>query len=164
MARAPGVQLLLLLLASVGVACALIFLPIQEQLGEFLDWAAELGPWGALLLAALYVPATVLGIPGSLLTMGAGFAFGLVTGTMAVSVGSTIGGAAAFLVGRYLARGWVEEKLGRSLRFRALNQAVAQRGFTIVLLTRLSPVFPFTALNYAYSLTRVSFRDHFIAS
>jgi uncharacterized membrane protein YdjX (TVP38/TMEM64 family) len=106
----------------------------------------------------------VLFIPGSLLTLAAGFAFGVVTGTVAVSLGSIAGASAAFWAGRTLVRGLIEEKVARTPRFRALDQAVAERGFKIVLLTRLSPVFPFTLLNYAFGLTRVRFRDYFFAS
>src|SRR5262249_32417622 len=107
---------------------------------------------------------TGLVIPGSLLTLAAGFAFGVVLGTVVVSAGSVTTAALAFGLGRTLARGWVEAKVAASPRFRAIDQAVAAHGFKIVLLTRLSPAFPFTLLNYAFGLTNVRFRDYLVAS
>jgi len=117
-----------------------------------------------VLVAAVYIPACVLLIPGSLITLGAGSIFGILTGTVAVSIGSTLGACAAFLVGRTLARGWVEDKVAGNPRFRAIDQAVAEQGRKIVFLTRLSPVFPFTLLNYAFGLTKISFWDYALAS
>ena len=66
--------------------------------------------------------------------------------------------------GRTLARGFIEAKISHNPRFRAIDQAVKHEGFKIVLLTRLSPVFPFNLLNYAFGLTPVSLRDYFLAS
>lgn len=151
--------------ALVGaIAAILIFLPVKDYLSTFLEWVQSIGPWGPALLAAAYVPASLLFIPGWILTLGSGFAFGVVRGTIAVSAGSVLGASAAFLVGRTLGRGWIEERVSRNPRFRAIDQAVSQQGFKIVLLTRLSPVLPFNLLNYAFGLSRVKFRDFVLAS
>src|SRR5262249_20658792 len=93
-----------------------------------------------------------------------GTLFGVVPGTIAISIGSTVGACAAFLVGRGVARRWVEHKVAANARFRAIDQAIGAQGFKIVLLLRLSPIFPFNLLNYALSLTRVRFRDYALAS
>src|SRR5262249_40860435 len=95
----------------VAIGASLLFLPVKTYLATLLTEVRELGPWGPVVLGAVYIPAAVLLIPGSLLTLGAGFAFGVVKGTLAVSLGSTLGAAAAFLVGRTLARPWVENKV-----------------------------------------------------
>ncbi|MFN2433364.1 MAG: TVP38/TMEM64 family protein [Gemmatimonadota bacterium] len=155
------VVLALLVAAGVGAA---VLLPLEELLGRFFDRVRVLGAWGPVLLAAAYVPASLLFVPGSVLTLGAGFLFGLGVGTVAVSAGSVMGACAAFLVGRTLARGAVERRVVSDPRFRAIDDAVARQGFRIVLLTRLSPIFPFTLLNYAYGVTPVSFRDYVLAS
>src|SRR5262249_10857542 len=101
-------------------------------------------------------------IPGSFLTLGGGATFGL-WAVAPISLGSTAAAGVVFLFSRYLARQWVEERIG-SRRFQALDRAVGEQGFKIVLLTRLSPVFPFNFLNYAYGLTQVRFRDYLLAS
>jgi uncharacterized membrane protein YdjX (TVP38/TMEM64 family) len=106
----------------------------------------------------------VLFVPGSLLTLGAGFVFGVAKGTVIVSVGSTAGAAAAFIVARSLAHDWVARRIARRPTLSAIGRAVETEGFKIVLLTRLSPVFPFNLLNYAYGLTSVPFSTYVLAS
>lgn len=137
---------------------------MQEMWTNALVWVEGLGWIGAAVFIVLYIAATVLFIPGSALTLGAGALFGVVQGSILVSVGSTLGATAAFLVGRYLARGWVAKKIDKNEKFAAIDEAVGREGWKIVGLTRLSPVFPFTLLNYAYGLTKVSLRDYFFAS
>src|SRR5205823_5071389 len=83
---------------------------------------------------------------------------------IAVSIGATLGATAAFLVGRYLARDWVSKKISANAKFAAIDKAVADQGWKIVGLTRLSPIFPFTLLNYGFGVTRVSLRDYVIAT
>ena len=151
-----------LLAAAIGVTFA--YLPAKEYLGRFLGWVEGLGVWGLVLIVGIYLVACLLFLPGSMVTMGAGFLFGVVWGTAAASIGSTLGATAAFLVGRTLARPWVERKVAGHARFRAIDRAVGEHGLKIVLLIRLSPLFPFNLLNYAFGLTRVSLRDYFLAS
>ena len=129
-----------------------------------LEAIRSLGIWGPVLLAVIYIISAVLFLPGSVLTLGAGAIFGLLTGYVAVTVGSVLGAALAFTVGRTVGRGWVDRKVAGNAKFRALDEAVGEEGFKIVLLTRLSPIFPYNLLNYAYGVTRVSFRDYFLAS
>ncbi len=157
--RIVGVALLV-----VAIGASLAFLPAKEYLTNFLDWVRGMGAWAPVLLAAVYVVACVMFIPGSILTLGAGFLFGVILGTVTVSIGSVLGATAAFLVGRTVARRWIERKTAISPKFQAIDHAVGRQGFKIVLLTRLSPVFPFNLLNYAFGLTRVSLRDYFLAS
>ncbi|GAB4324742.1 MAG: hypothetical protein Kow0059_20460 [Candidatus Sumerlaeia bacterium] len=155
----------------IGIAVAIIallvasrFFPVGEYLKNLLNWIRELGPAGYLVFIAVYILAAVLFIPGSVLTLGAGAVFGLAGGLVAVSVGSTLGASAAFIVGRFLARDAIAGKLEGNARFAAIDRAVGREGFKIVMLTRLSPVFPFNMLNYAYGLTRVSFWQYALAS
>ena len=96
--------------------------------------------------------------------MGAGFIFGVVKGTILVSIASTLGATAAFLIGRYFARIWVAQQIESQPKFKAIDEAVAKNGWKIVGLTRLSPIFPFIFLNYAFSVTQVSLKDYILAS
>jgi len=161
---AARLKLVVFGLALAGLFFALKFLPLNAYLGNFFEKIQSLGVWGPVLLAVAYVLATVLMVPGTILTLGAGFAFGLVQGTLAVSIGSTLGALLAFLVGRTAARDFVEQKAKQFPKFAAVDRAVEQAGFKIVLLTRLSPAFPFNVLNYLFSITRVRTRDYFLAS
>jgi uncharacterized membrane protein YdjX (TVP38/TMEM64 family) len=154
-----------LLVAAIGAGLVLLSTgDYSEYLSQLLTDVQSTGGWGPWLLGAIYVPSCLLLIPGTILTLGAGFLFGVFWGTVAMSIGGTLGATAAFLVGRTLARGWIGQKVAGDRRFEAINRAVAEHGFKIVLLSRLSPLFPFTLLNYAFGLTRVSLRDYVVAS
>lgn len=137
---------------------------ISTILAALLTRVQQIGPWGPVALAAAYTPAAILFLPGSLLTLGAGFLFGPVTGTIVVSIGSTIGAAAAFIVARRVARDWVATRIAGWPTLAAISDAVERDAFKVVLLTRLSPVFPFNVLNYAYGLTSVRFSSYIVAS
>jgi uncharacterized membrane protein YdjX (TVP38/TMEM64 family) len=136
----------------------------QTILRDALQWIDSLGALGAIAFISLYIIATVAFFPGSLLTLGAGVIFGAVLGSFYVFIGATLGATAAFLVGRYLARNWVAGKIADNKKFAAIDQAVGKEGLKIVLLTRLSPIFPFNLLNYAFGITGVSLQDYFIGS
>ncbi len=133
-------------------------------LPPFAAWVATLGVWGPVVFVAVYAAAVVALVPGSLLTLAAGAIFGVVRGVAYVFVAATLGAAAAFLISRYVARNAVERWIAGSPRFAAVDRAVAAEGRRIVFLLRLSPVFPFTLLNYALGLTRVGFVDYVVAS
>lgn len=146
------------------VATAAYLLPIRPYLQALLEWVRDMGAWGPVLLAVAYVIATVCFVPGSLMTIGAGFLFGVVVGAVTVSLASVVGASAAFWLGRTIARGWVERRFSGDRRFEALDSAVEREGFKIVVLVRLSPVIPFTAINYVLGLTKISYRDFLLAS
>ena len=139
-------------------------LPLADGLAAFNQAVQRLGPAGLLVYALAYALATVFLLPGSLLTLAAGAAFGLLPGFASALMGATLGLALAFLVSRHLARRRVEGWIQAKPRFAAVDRAVAKEGWKIVFLTRLSPIFPFNFQNYAYGLTRISFWHYALAS
>jgi uncharacterized membrane protein YdjX (TVP38/TMEM64 family) len=158
------------MLLSLSLTMHLITLPALALGGSFnpqnflldsLQWVKDLGSVGAIAFMLIYILATVAFIPGSALTLGAGIVFGVVQGSIYVFIGATLGATLAFLVARYLARDWISRKIAGNQKFAAIDQAVGREGFKIVLLTRLSPVFPFNLLNYAFGATSVSLKDYF---
>lgn len=151
------------LAATISVV-AMVLPQTNQQLVKLLKMVQSTGPWGPALFIVIYIVACVLLVPGSVLTIGAGFIFGIWIGLVTVSIGSTLGAGAAFLLARTLMRGWTARKVAGNPRFRALDEALGRQGFKIVLLTRLSPVLPFNLLNFAFGLTRVSLRDYMLAS
>lgn len=132
--------------------------------GEVERAIAASGPLAPVVFVLAYVLCAVFFLPASILTVASGFLFGPVKGTAAVSVGSTIGATVAFLIGRYLARPWVASKAAKEPRFRAIDTAVVSQGARIVFLLRLSPLFPYSLLNYGLSLTSVPLGSYVIAS
>lgn len=139
-------------------------LDVPERLRYVLSEVQKLGWTGVGIFVMLYVLACVFLIPGSILTLGAGVVFGVVKGSLIVSFASTLGATAAFLTGRYLARDWVLRKIENNTKFKAIDSAIGREGWRIVGLTRLSPVFPFSILNYAFGVTKVSLGHYVLAS
>jgi uncharacterized membrane protein YdjX (TVP38/TMEM64 family) len=155
---------ILIVAVVAALVAGLFFFDVRALLRDSLAWVEQLGPWGPVLFVLIYIVAAVLFVPGSALTLGAGAVFGVGLGSVLVSLGATLGATAAFLVGRYFARDWVAKKIEGNASFAAIDRAVAAEGWKIVGLTRLSPAFPFSLLNYAFGLTRVSLRDYVVAS
>jgi uncharacterized membrane protein YdjX (TVP38/TMEM64 family) len=160
--RAPSVAIGAVLLVAVVVA--LKTLPVNRWLLDFVAWIRGAGATGMAIFVIAYVVACVLFLPGSILTLGAGFAYGVALGTPLVWVAANVGALAAFLLGRTVARGWIAPRVASNPRFAAIDRAVARQGLRVVLLTRLSPVFPFSLINYAFGLTAVGPRDYVLGS
>jgi uncharacterized membrane protein YdjX (TVP38/TMEM64 family) len=156
--------------AAVGLALILLFfvaavvLPVKDWLHSALTWTAGHREIAWLAFIALYVVATVCLVPGLILTLAGGAIFGLPDGVVLVSIASVAGATAAFFVGRTFARDWISSRIAEWPKFRALDRALDTRGFWIVLLTRMSPLFPFSLLNYAYGVTAVRPRDYILGS
>jgi uncharacterized membrane protein YdjX (TVP38/TMEM64 family) len=150
-------------------AAALVAIVLLARTGgayipRFAEWVNGLGVWGPIVFVLGYAAAAVAFIPGSILTLAAGAIFGLGAGVAYAFTAAVLGSCAAFLVSRYLARGAIEQRLAGNVRFAAIDRAVGAQGRKIVFLLRLSPVFPFSLLNYALGLTQVRFVDYVIAS
>lgn len=125
---------------------------------------SDLGAWAPFWFIIVYIIACLTFFPGFILTMGAGILFGLLRGSVFVSIGATLGAACAFLISRYLARDWVLKRFSRNPKFRAIDDAVANEGWKIVGLIRLSPVFPFIPMNFVFGLTKIPFWQFFFAT
>jgi len=131
----------------------------QERLRT---WISSYGAWGPIAYIIFYSIAPSLMLPGVPITVVGGVLFGPFGGTIYTSIGATIGASIAFLVARYLGRGWVEAMLKG--RWKELDAEVERQGWKVVAFTRLIPLFPFNMLNYAFGLTRIRFSHYFLAS
>jgi len=127
-------------------------------------WARQAGPAGAVVYGLGYVLGTLLFLPGSVLTLLAGFLYGLAGGLAVVVPSSLVGAVVAFLLGRGVARAPVVRLLERHPRFRAVDAAISAEAFRVVLLLRLSPAFPFNLLNYGLGVTGVSFPTYLLGT
>lgn len=122
------------------------------------------GVWGYLVFILVFIASCVFMLPGSMLTIIAGIAFGPVMGGIVALVGATLGATAAFLVAKYVARGMIEDKIGQNEMFKKIDNGVEKNGTSFLILTRLVPVFPFSFQNYAYGLTKINISTYFIVS
>src|SRR5438105_7899792 len=157
-------RLIALIATLLSLFLAMKFLPVQQWLSSFNDWVGQMGAIGIFIFIAVYAVATVLLAPGAILTIGAGFAFGLWKGFLAVSAGSTLGAALAFLVARFIARDKVEAIAKGNEKFRKIDNAIGKQGAKLIFLLRLSPVIPFNLSNYFYGVTGVKFWPYVFAS
>ncbi|MFA9477372.1 TVP38/TMEM64 family protein [Phycisphaerales bacterium AB-hyl4] len=152
---------LLALLAIYWIAQAL---DVRTLLQAMRIWAEELGAQGPVLFVAVYVLLTMLGIPGSWLTLAAGALFGSLVGVLAVIVASTTSCALSFLVARHWMRERVEKWVGQNKRFQKLNRLTERHGSAVVLVVRLLNLLPFAVVNYGFGVTRVRFRTYLLWS
>jgi uncharacterized membrane protein YdjX (TVP38/TMEM64 family) len=157
-------RLVVLIAIVIALFLAMKFLPVQQWLRDFNDWVGQMGVAGIFIFIAVYAVATVLLAPGSILTIGGGFAFGLWKGFLAVSAGATLGASLAFLVARFIARDKIEAIAQRNATFRKIDSAIGKEGAKLIFLLRLSPVIPFNLSNYFYGLTSVKFWPYVLAS
>ncbi|MEN9767164.1 TVP38/TMEM64 family protein [Vulcanococcus sp.] len=129
-----------------------------------MDWQSWLpvlqSPAGAIAFVPLYALWVTLLLPGVWASMLAGALYGTWWGSLIVFVGACLGAEAAFLLGRHWLRDWAQGRLAAVPKLQAVEQAVSREGLKLVLLTRLSPAFPFSLLNLAYGLSEVSLRDY----
>jgi uncharacterized membrane protein YdjX (TVP38/TMEM64 family) len=132
-------------------------LPLADGVAAVRAWVAGLGVWGPLAFGLIYIVAVVAMLPASLLTLAAGATFGLVVGTITVTLAANIGAALALLIGRYLARNRVERLIASRPRLAAVDRAIEEGGWKVVALLRLSPAVPFNIQNYLYGLTSIGF-------
>jgi uncharacterized membrane protein YdjX (TVP38/TMEM64 family) len=160
----PAVRLIALMAIVIALFLAMRFLPVQQWLRGFNDWVGQMGVAGIFIFIGVYAIATVLLAPGAILTIGAGVAFGLWKGFLAVSAGATLGASLAFLVARFIARDKVEAIAKRNEKFRKIDNAISKQGAKLVFLLRLSPIIPFNLSNYFYGLTGVKFWPYVLAS
>ena len=138
--------------------------PLMEALPLSLDWHSWLpalqSPGGALAFIPLYALWVTLLLPGVWASMLAGALYGPWWGSAIVFIGACLGAEAAFLLGRSWLRAWAQRRLAALPKLQAVERAVSREGLKLVLLTRLSPAFPFSLLNLAYGLSEVTLRDY----
>lgn len=133
----------------------------QEYLQGVVQSVRDLGPAGPLYFGLIYLVAEILAIPATPLTLSAGYLFGLTTGVSVVLVSATIAASVAFVIGKTFLRQWVEGVLEENPKFAKLDRAIGKEGFKLLLLVRLSPVFPFALSNYLYGASSIDFASYF---
>ena len=154
-------KLFMFIALAVGIALAVVYREAFDA-AVLETWVKDAGAAGPILFMLIYAIGTVFFLPGSVLTLAGGALFGPVLGTFYNLTGATIGATLAFLVARYLASNWVEQKTGG--RLKQLKEGVEGEGWRFVAFVRLVPLFPFNLLNYALGLTRIKLSHYIIAS
>ncbi len=154
------------LLLATALLAAIVYLALHPGF-VFAPSALErglerFGRFAPVMFVFVYVLATILFVPGSVLTLAGGVLFGPLWGTLWNLTGATLGATLAFLVARYLASDWVSRRTSR--RLASLVRGVEDEGWRFVAFVRLVPLFPFNLVNYAFGLTRIRLAEYVLAS
>ncbi len=152
------------IVAITALAAVWVLIPFDEWLLQLVAWADGAGWVGGAGYIATYVGTTLALLPGFVLTLGAGFLYGPVVGTLIVSPASVLGATLAFVLGRRFFRDRIQRKIASQPRFAAIDRAVEKNAFKMILLLRLSPLVPFSLLNYALGLSNVRLSTYTLAS
>lgn len=147
-----------------AVLAALVYFGVHEQVLQLLEWFKQQGAWAPLLFILIMAAVVVLLLPGALFTVGAGFVFGVVLGSVYVVLGTTLGAVIAFLLARYLFGDRAKRFIMDRAKLRLVNEEFSKNDWKIVLLTRLVPFFPSKVANYFFGLTHFSLRGYIIGS
>ncbi|MGE5242570.1 MAG: VTT domain-containing protein [Bacteroidota bacterium] len=161
MTRRTLIRIALLVTLAAAIAMAYAYRGLLN-VAALESWVKNAGALGPLLYMAVYAIATVLFLPGSVITLAGGALFGPVWGTLYSLTGATVGATAAFLIARYLASDWVHRKADGWTK--QLIEGVEQEGWRFIAFVRLVPLFPFNLLNYALGLTRIGLLAYVIGS
>jgi uncharacterized membrane protein YdjX (TVP38/TMEM64 family) len=156
--RAIIVQLSGLIIVAIALFLLSRVFPLVDFLAAVQQRVMHWGAWSAICYPLLYASCNVLLLPGGVLSIGAGFFFGLWWGFLIALVGNVAGAAIAFFISRWIGRHWLKRKLLRNRTLVALEPAVEREGWKIILLSQLHPLFPTSLLNYLYGLTKIRFR------
>ena len=164
---------ILKILIAVGIV-AVVYLVLRhygitddirlENVPKIKTWVTSFGRIAPLVYMGLYLVSTVFFLPGTPVTVLAGFIFGPLWGVFYASVASIISVSVAFLIARYVARDLVEGWVKNNAQFRKIDEQVEEQGWRILMFTRLVPIFPFNLQNYAYGLTSIRFSTFVLVS
>ena len=126
------------------------------------EYILSFGTIAPVAYMVIYILGTVIGFPGSVLSLAGGLAFGAAYGTVYTVIGATLGASAAFFIARYMGREFVRKLMGQNAK--KLDLKLEKHGLGLILFTRLIPLFPFNVLNFGFGLSKVKFRDFFIGT
>jgi uncharacterized membrane protein YdjX (TVP38/TMEM64 family) len=152
-----------------GIALSVLFVALLlgvmsyfhlgEEVMRLFDWLAAMGGWAPLLFIIIDMLVVILLLPGVMVTMGAGFLFGVTLGSLCVVVATTLGATIAFLIARHLLGERTSRYFLSHPRLKVLNDEFAHEGWRVILLTRLIPFFPFKLSNYFFGVSDFTLRD-----
>jgi uncharacterized membrane protein YdjX (TVP38/TMEM64 family) len=149
-----------------GITLLCIFTPLKVVFNPFLfrDFIQQYEGYIEILFIAIYTGLTVIGIPGTVLTIVGGCLFGIWYGTIISVISATSGALFAFWTARYLFRDVAQRKFSQSKRLTKYQTAVLKQPFSYVLTTRLIPISPYNLVNYLFGLTSINWFDYTLAT
>lgn len=135
-----------------------------DHINQLKNYINSYGIMAPIIFIGFFIVSTIFFVPGLPITILAGILFGIVKGGIYVIIGSSMGVSLAFLIGRYLGRDLVIKAVEKNDKMAKLDNYIKERGHTILIISRLVPLFPFNLQNYAYGITDISFKTYFYYS
>ncbi len=132
-----------------------------DNINDLKVYINSFGLLSPVIFILLFIVATIAFIPGLPITILAGILFGSWWGTLYVIIGSTIGVSISFLIGRFLGRDFIKKMVDKNEKMKKMDKFISEQGNTILIISRLVPIFPFNLQNYAYGITDISFYTYF---
>jgi len=160
----PILKRLGLVIVFAALATSLYFLPFADWVATLVEWGRQHPLAGPLVYILFVIIATVLFLPGSVAMMIGGFLFGFLPGLLFATIAIPLGAQCAFEFGRWVARPRVRKMVAENRRMHAIETALREQAFVIVVLARLSLIIPFNLLNYAFGATSVKALTHLLAT
>jgi len=153
---------LMLVLLGLVVAALIAFTPVRFLFdeGELARSLQASGEWAGLMYLLIFIGATVLGFPGNIMTIAGGAVFGMVWGVCLSQIGATVGAIGAYWVARRVFHDWFQTRFQHSRLLHRLNRAISDNPMGILLATRLSPLAPFSLINFLYGLTPIPLKTY----
>ena len=133
----------------------------QETLRQFIETIKDMGPIGIVYFGLFYLLAETFAVPATPLSLSAGYLFGFANGFTVVLAAATVAACIGFFVGKTFLRSYVEQILQGNPKFAKIDRAVGKEGFKLLVLVRLSPIFPFSISNYIYGASSIDFVSFF---
>ena len=118
---------------------------------------------GILLFIFIYVISVIFILPASWLSILAGFLYGTFVGSIVVFIAAFIGASISFFISRNFLAKRVNSLINKFSKLDLLENIVQKGGLKLIILTRLSPLFPFSLLNYFYGLNKIEYRKFSIS-
>lgn len=159
-----ALRLLLLFVVVTIFIIASTLVDLEQAFSQTRTWFESLGWAGPVLFALIYGGLGALVAPTGLIAIIGGALFGLVVGCLAVLGGALLAANAGFICGRWLARDWITRRLNGNRKAQQIEAAVAQRGFWITVLIRLSPAVPFNLTSYVLGASQIRWLTFMLAS
>lgn len=153
------------------IVLLVIFLAYQFGLIDLLTnisdlraYLENLGWWGYVIFILLSVIVAVFLLPGQVLAIVGGLAYGGLIGGALTVIGASLGATLSFIIGKYVARGYIIQRFGNDPTFQKIEKGVRENGLSFLIFTRLVPIFPFAIQSYAYAMTPMSVKKFSLIS
>lgn len=158
-----GVKLgLLAAIIAVFILLMIINSQYDIDLTKAQNFIKSLGVFAPIAFLLVFTLAPVVFIPIIPLSITGGILFGPLMGTIYTVIGSTLGASAAFMVSRYIAKDWIDQKSHTTVKM--VQTRIKDHGWKFIALSRINPLFPFNLQNYAFGITEIPFKTFFITT